>query len=397
MDFWYQNHCKPRLRPKTQEEYEGRIYQHIIPELGNIPLGKLTKNDLQQFYNRLKTQGRLTQTELYGKGLSDRMVRRCHVTCRAALDRAVQDKLIQVNPAIGCRLPSDTKQEMKILTREEMQRLLLQAKEDDCYELFLLELSTGLRRGEILALQWNDLNMETGELRVTKQVTRVRGELVISEPKTKASIRTIVLPPALVRMLQKYRKATDSRWIFPSPRKEDSPLDPAAVRKKLAIVLERAGCKHVRFHDLRHTFATTALEYGMDVKTLSTMVGHVSAKTTLNIYTHITDDMRTAAAANIDQGIAKQTPIAKQKQSKCRKNAAENSFQPHKGKYRKPGTGCVTQISDHLWEGRYSPKVNGKRMARNIYAPTEAECEEKLAELIAEMKKEFAPLRGKAS
>jgi integrase len=254
LDFWYQNHCKPRLRPTTQQEYEVRIYKHIIPTLGAIPLNKLAQSDLQQFYDQLKSGGRLIRADIYGKGLSDRTVRGCHITCRTALDRAVAEKLISSNPADGCKLPSDTKKEMQVLTPEEMQRLLIQAKEDGCYELLLLELSTGLRRGEILALQWSDLSPETGELRITKQVSRVRGELVVGAPKTRAAVRTIVLPPALIQTLQEYRKNVNSRWMFPSPKKDDSPLDPAAVRKKLSIVLERANCKHVRFHDLRHPY-----------------------------------------------------------------------------------------------------------------------------------------------
>ncbi len=181
--------------------------------------------------------------------------------------------------------------------------------------------------------------------------------------------------------------------MFPSPRKENSPLDPAAVRKKLAIVLERAGCKHVRFHDLRHTFATNALEHGMDIKTLSAVIGHVSSATTLNVYAHVTDEMRQSAAAKIDRAIARVEP---QSEPAVPKKPARTTFQAVKGKYRKPGTGCVTQISDQLWEGRYSPKVNGKRMARNIYAPTEAECEKKLAQLIAQMKEEIADLHAQA-
>ena len=128
----------------------------------------------------------------------------------------------------------------------------------------------------------------------------------------------------------------------------------------------------------------------MDIKTLSAIIGHVSSATTLNVYAHVTDEMRQSAAAKIDRAIAKAKP---QPKSKTPKKSARTAFQAVKGKYRKPGTGCVTQISDHLWEGRYSPKVNGKRMARNIYASTEAECEEKLAQLIMQMKKEIASLR----
>ena len=205
MDYWYQNHSKPRLRPSTQQEYEIRIYQHIIPQLGNIPLNQLSQDDLQQFYNYLKKSGRLRKTELYGKGLSDRTVRGCHITCRTALDKAVKDKLIRLNPAEGCKPPSVKKKEMQVLTREEMQRFLIQAREDGYFELFLMDLSTGLRRGELLALQWDDLNFNTGELRITKQVSRVQGKLTVSEPKTKAAIRALILPSTILEMLRVYK------------------------------------------------------------------------------------------------------------------------------------------------------------------------------------------------
>lgn len=198
---------------------------------------------------------------------------------------------------------------MQVLTREEIQRFLIQAKEEGYFELFLLELTTGLRRGELLALQWEDLNEETGELHITKQVYRTKEDgLLLSQPKTKSSIRTIILPPPMLAILLEYRKTVDSRWMFPSPVKEDSPIDPGAIRQRLHLILEHAQCKQVRFHDLRHTFATTALGSGMDVKTLSAMLGHVSAATTLDIYTHVTDTMQTEAAAKIDQGIGKAAP-----------------------------------------------------------------------------------------
>ena len=390
LDRWYQEQCKPAIRPKTQADYENRIYQHIIPELGQIPLSQLTQSDLQQFYHRLKQGGRLLRTERYGPGLSDRMVKSCHVTCRLALDQAVKEGLIIKNPAKCCKAPATHPKEMNILSKEEIQRLLIQAREDGYYELLLLELSTGLRRGEILALQWDDLDMETGVLRVERQVQRIKGELVVSQPKTKASSRSVILPQPILNVLVRYRQGCVSRWMFPSPKKADSPLDPAAVRKKLSKVLERAGCKHVRFHDLRHTFATNALEHGMDIKTLSTIIGHVSGATTLNVYAHVTDEMRKKAADCIDRGIAGVEPPSKPAGPK----SVPSTFQAVKGKYRKPGTGCISQIGERLWEGRYSPKVNGKRMARNVYAPTEEECEEKLAELIAAMKKELAPLRA---
>ena len=394
LDLWYQGCKKPRLRPNTQMSYERRIYQHIIPSLGNIQLDKLTTPDIQQFYTGLKQGGRLLRTELYGNGLSDQTVRGIHTTLHAALDKAVEEKLIFRNPAEGCKLPPVRAREMQVLTPEEIQRLLIQAREDGCYELLLLELSTGLRRGEILALQWRDLNLSTGALRVERQIHRVRGELVVSPPKTRAGNRTVLLPTPVLNVLKAYKKGICSRWMFPSPVKEDSPMDPAAVRKRLQTVLERAECKRLRFHDLRHTFATASLEHGMDIKTLSTIIGHVSSNTTLNIYTHITDTMRQSAADKIDRGIGKIEPQGIQNQAP--QKLPPSTFHAYKGQRRKPGTGCISQINDHLWEGRYSPRVNGKRLARNVYAGTEAECEEKLAALIQEMKTELAAERERS-
>ena len=151
----------------------------------------------------------------------------------------------------------------------------------------------------------------------------------------------------------------------------------------------------MRFHDLRHTFATHAIQYGMDVKTLAATIGHASVETTLNIYSHVTDEMQKSAAQKIDQTIGVVTGV----QATCEENAAETEqctnkeesakFEPYKGVRRKPGTGCISQISETTWEGRYSPRVNGKKITRNVYAHSPEECEAKLAEMIREMKEEI--------
>ena len=154
--------------------------------------------------------------------------------------------------------------------------------------------------------------------------------------------------------------------------------------------------KRIRFHDLRHTFATTALANGMDIKTLSSIIGHVSSSTTLDIYLHSTDKMQKEAAKSIDRGIRgvpSKESLSEEVNTDSEKTAPKQKFEPVKGKYRKPGTGCITKLNDHLWEGRYSPKVNGKKMVRNIYAHSEEECEEKLAEMIKEMKIEIEKLK----
>ena len=393
LDFWYQNYVKPQIRPTTQANYEAKIYQHIIPELGKIPLNQLAQKDLQQFYARMKTGGRLIRTEQFGKGLSDSMVRGLHAACRSALEKAVQEELIRTNPAVGCKLPPKRGREMQVLGREELQRFLIQAQAEGYFELFLLDLCTGLRRGELLALQWDDLDFKTGTLTVNKQVYEVKGQLQVSIPKTRASIRRLVLPPGVVEVLRQYQKTVDSRWMFPSPVKEDMSMTPGAVRRRLQIILERAGCKRIRFHDLRHTFATLSLENGMDVKTLSAMLGHVSAATTLDIYTHVTGDMQTEAAAKIDRGLGNEV---QEESAQTEQNPAAD-FQPVLRKTRKPGTGCITQINDHLFEGRYSPTwPDGTKHSKCVYAHTREECEAKLKVLIQQMNTERQALRDHA-
>ena len=389
MELWYKTYSKPHIRLTTQLCYENRIYLHIIPSIGEIPLNKLTQSDLQKFYADLKKNGRKSKVERYGTGVSDRLVRSCHATCRTALQKAVDEKLISANPAIGCKLPPKKAQEMQVLTHEEMRRFLIQSKQDDFYELALLELATGMRRGEICALKWSDLDFETGALRIQRQAYHVDHGVVISEPKTKQSCRSIILPPSVLNVLRQYREAVDSEWMFPSPVKEGEPLNPNGVYRKMVKILDRAQCKRVRFHDLRHTFATTALEHGMDIKTLSAIIGHVSSATTLDIYSHITDEMQANAANKIEKRFSKNEPF-EQSEYETQKQAPSSleSFEPYKGKIRKSGTGGIYELNDHLFEGRYSPtNAYGKREVHTVYAKTREECERLLDEMIPKVRK----------
>lgn len=153
LDYWYESYCKPNVRPGTQSNYEGYIRWYLRPKLGSIPLNKLTVSDIQQMCTWMMTEARIDQKNGNG-GLSDSQVRNCYSLCERILEKAVSVNLIARNPAKGCKLPPIRWNEMKILSREDMQKVLIQAKEENYYELFLLEFATGLRLGELMALQW---------------------------------------------------------------------------------------------------------------------------------------------------------------------------------------------------------------------------------------------------
>ena len=153
MEHWYETQSRPAARPGTRRIYEGYLRLYIRPGLGHIPLNRLTAKDMQQFFAWLKTEGRADQSD--GEtGLADSQLRNIHSLCWRALEKAVSGNLIPQNPASGCKLPPARKGEMNVLSRESMQKLLIQAKEEKYYVLFLLEFATGLRLGELTVLQW---------------------------------------------------------------------------------------------------------------------------------------------------------------------------------------------------------------------------------------------------
>ena len=201
---WYEVYAEPRIRPNTKSYYTNYIENHIIPGIGDVPLDKLTTIQIQRFYNNLQKSGRVQRKnfpELRDKSLSSRVVRGVHTLLHNCLEQAVAEHLILTNPAQGCKLPQLEKKEMKILPQEKIGMYLAEAERRDLLAAFYLELTTGLRRGELLALQWTDLDVESKTLSITKQVNRINGELVVSPPKTRNSVRTLALPQQAVDLL----------------------------------------------------------------------------------------------------------------------------------------------------------------------------------------------------
>ncbi len=171
------------------------------------------------------------------------------------------------------------------------------AEDEIWHDFFYTELTTGLCRGEICGLKWEDFDEVNGTLKVCRTVYReTGGGLTAGDTKTSAGVRKIVLPASTVQVLRERKKSALTEWIFPNPLKPEQPTNPGAAYRQLKTLLKRAGLPNIRFHDLRHTFATHALASGVDVKTLSGILGHTRAAFTLDTYTHTTGDMQKRAS-----------------------------------------------------------------------------------------------------
>ena len=253
---WFELYAKPHIRPSTMNYYHRNIEQHIIPAIGDIPLNKLTTRDLQKFYNDLQSNGRLRKVQKKEKpGLSNFTVRGIHMMLHNALDRAMKEKLILTNPTENCIIPKIEKQEMKILHPDHISAYLNAAERRNALPMFYLELVSGLRKGELVALQWSDLDETNCTISVSKQASwDTEGNLILSQPKTGNSIREVSIPQDAVELLkQEHAKHPDNPWMFPSGRTGEM-YHPDSVVTLHKRILKDAGLEHIRFHDLRHPY-----------------------------------------------------------------------------------------------------------------------------------------------
>ena len=294
LDTWMENYAKLQVQASSYKTYQGFIENHIKPALENVPLEKLTTIGLQQLFKHLLESGRVECTESHNrpKGLSVKTVRNINQMISSALNCAVEQKLIPSNPTKGCVLPKLERKEMKILPPERLGTFFEEVRRSGVFELYYIDLATGLRRGELLGLKWSDIDLDKGIIHVRRQVLRQNGKIIEIPLKTKNSYRSIAIGVDVIKVLK--RMEQKDKYVFPSPFGGSMSLD--SVLHMLQRVLKQAGLERIRFHDLRHTFSVLALQNGVDVKTLSAMLGHYSAGFTLDTYAHVTTSMQKQAA-----------------------------------------------------------------------------------------------------
>lgn len=294
---WHELYAKPNVRTATANRYELIIEHYTIPRIGSIKLNKLTTRHLQKLYKELLESGRIHIGKNQDKGLSTTTVRGVHLMLHCALDRAVKGRLIPRNPSEDCIVPKPRKLDMKILPPEHIHAYLEAAQARGLMPMFYLELASGLRKGELVALRWVDVDTQGRTISVSRQYVRnPEDSLELTRPKTENSVRLVSIPQAAVELLiQEHEKHPDSPYLFPSPLTSEM-YHPDSVVNLHKKILKDAGLEHIRFHDLRHTFATTALQNGVDVKTVSSMPGHYDAGFTLRTYTHATRQKQDEAA-----------------------------------------------------------------------------------------------------
>ncbi len=294
---WFKDYAEVTLRPSTVRGYR-RYAKQINRHLGDKQISLITTQQNQRMYNKLKRDGREKAREKFGDGLSDSTVRSIHMLLHEVMEAAVQARLIAKNPTAGTKIPKCNYSDKKILSEAELAVFIEAIEREPLWrDFFYTEITTGLRRGEICGLKWCDLDTEHGTLKIERSIGNGEGgKLEIGETKTEKGKRVIRLPASTLRILTERKESALTEWIFPNLLEPEKPMNPSTGYNKLKSILKSAGLPDIRFHDLRHTFATHALTSGVDAKTLAGILGHTNASFTLDTYTHVTGEMQKNAA-----------------------------------------------------------------------------------------------------
>ena len=298
LDKWLDERMVGTIRSHTLEGYRRDINNHVNPYLGQKQLSKITSSDLNDLYTFLLEHGRIAKGKSNHPGLSPTTVHGIHTILHHALKTAEAEGLLPDNPAGQVMPPKVSNKSKRILNNEQLDALMTAIRKDTLWhDFFYTELTIGLRRGELCGLKWEDFDSKAGTLKICRTIRSGKGgTLEVGDTKTYAGKRTILLPYSTIQLLKKREETALTEWIFPDLLKTESPTRPESAYRQLKKLLAETGLPDIRFHDLRHTFATHALAGGVDAKTLSGILGHTKASFTLDTYAHVTGDMQRHAA-----------------------------------------------------------------------------------------------------
>lgn len=301
MTAWLDRCERERVKPRTYSRYKGLIVQHILPELGDTQIDDLGRRQISEFLTAHQADGNLR-----GEALSATSTNLMLTVLNAAFTYACDMDLLPANPCDRIRRVPGPPSRVDAFTREEQRRLeeAIAVSEDRRLFGIRLCLYTGLRIGELLGLEWQDVDMEKGILHIGKTVYREKNaegewQLFVDRPKTAASERMVPLPGYLAEDLRIYRRGARSEFVIENKKAERMSI--RSYQYLFERLTEKAGVRKLNFHALRHTFATRALECGMDIKTLSELMGHKNATITLNRYAHSMMDTKIAAMNKLEK------------------------------------------------------------------------------------------------
>ncbi|MGI2295108.1 tyrosine-type recombinase/integrase [Paenibacillus sp. GXUN7292] len=311
VEEWEQKYAVKHLQPTTLEIYMIYLNNRVIPAIGHMRIEDITTYKMINFVGELQNSEKADGTGKIAAGTVQYILR----ALRNVFNRAVEWKLIKENPLNGVKKPKGEKTKVNVYTAEEAQELLAALKGEFPYwrVLITLALTTGLRRGELLGLEWKHIDLEAGTLRVEQALsTTKQNRFLISEPKTENSIRTVSLPASVIKELKEYKthcnkerlklgdlwKGGDRNFVFTVL--DGKPMSPYSVNGFWTSFTKKHNLRYIRFHDLRHTSATLLLNSGVHAKVISDRLGHADITTTLNIYAHTLKTADEAAANKFD-------------------------------------------------------------------------------------------------
>jgi len=296
---WLDDHVAPSLRPRTLYLYSQTAERLIVPYLGTVPVQRLTPATVQSFYTRARQAG-----------VSEWALMNAHKRLSQALTMALRQGIVQRNVCLLVTRPHHTSSERPTWDLAQARRFLAIAADSFHGPLWMMALSTGLRQGEVLALRWRDVHLDTRTLEVRQgSLRRTPAGVVAGMTKTLAGRRTVYLRPEVVTALRAYRAVQSRRRLERAAPYEDNDLvfatasgraiSPTNLRTAFSRLSEQAGIPHIRFYDARHTFATLAIDMGLPVKAVSESMGHADVSITLRTYTHVSRDQRARVADEV--------------------------------------------------------------------------------------------------